>query len=400
MLPVAEAKRRVLESAAPVGREYVPLDQAAGRVLGAPLSATSDQPPRSVSAMDGYAVRTADIGTLPVRLRVAVSVAAGQLATEILAPGEAARIFTGAPVPEGSDCVVIQENCRRDGDYVVVEKGRAVSGQFIRPRGLDFANGDTLLSVGRILTARDIGLAAAMNRSKIPVRRRPRILILATGDELVQPGQIPGPSQIVNSNSFALGALLERLGADPICLGIARDNAAALVEKFAAVGQADLLVTIGGASVGEHDLIQSVLTSLGMSLDFWKIAMRPGKPLLFGRWKHIPVMGLPGNPVSVIVLALVLIAPMIDQMLGLPERIAPRRARLGIDLAGNDERQDYLRARIDHDADGEWVMPSPKQDSSILSLLAQADCLAIRPPHAPPARRGEPLEILAFPPGV
>jgi molybdopterin molybdotransferase len=278
---------------------------------------------------------------------------------------------------------------------VTVREG-APAGTFIRPAGLDFVAGAVGLTAGRRLTARDIGLAAAMNHPWLRVRRRPRVAILATGDEIVRPGDPIGPNQIVSSNALALSALIKSVGGDPIMLGIAPDESVALRRMAAGAQGADLLVTTGGASVGDHDLVRSGLASDGLALDFWSIAMRPGKPLMFGRLGAVPLLGLPGNPVSSLVCGMVFLKPALEALLGLARVQEPRQtARLATDLKANDQRQDYLRARLQVDADDvRQVLPFPRQDSSMLSPLAQADCLVVRPPHAPAARAGTPVEII------
>ena len=305
------------------------------------------------------------------------------------------RIFTGAPVPAGADAIVIQEDVDAEGARILVREG-AAPGTYVRPAGLDFAAGDRGIARGRRLTPRDIGLAAAMNWPWLRVTRRPRVAILATGDEVVMPGEPIAPSQIVSSNGLALAAFVAACGGEPLPLGIVADDRAALAAMAAGARGADLLVTTGGASVGDHDLVRSALGDQGLELDFWRIAMRPGKPLLFGRLGSTPVLGLPGNPVSSLVCATIFLKPALDLMLGLPPADAtPRTARLGCDLAANDRRQDYLRARLVRDDSGRLVAtPFPVQDSSMLSRLAWADCLVLRAPLAPPARAGDEVEII------
>ena len=396
MIPVADAVARIAGAFSPLPAETVPLAAARGRVLAADIVARVTQPPFAVSAMDGYAARAADIAHPPATLRQVGSVPAGARFTGTLGPGETVRIFTGAPVPDGADTIVIQENARADGGAVTVQ-ARAPAGRYIRPAGLDFRAGEVGVAAGRRLDARAIGLAAAMNRPWLSVRRRPRIALLATGDEIVMPGEPVGENQIVSSNTHALRAVVEGCGGEATDLGIARDDAESLARRAAGARGADLLVTTGGASVGEHDLIRSALEGAGLTLDFWKIAMRPGKPLMFGTVGSTRLLGLPGNPVSTLVCALVFLRPAIARMLGADEGGAPvtRRARLGADVAENDERQDYLRAALGHDGDGALVAtPFAKQDSSMLSLLVKAQCLVVRPPHAPAAPRGQTVEIV------
>jgi molybdopterin molybdotransferase len=398
VISVDEALGRILAGLAdrtPVAAEDILLSDGLGRVLAEDVRARVTQPPAAMSAMDGWAVRAADVATVPATLRRIGAVPAGARFDGQVGPGETVRIFTGAPVPDGADAIVIQEDADQDGDRVVVREG-AATGTYIRPAGLDFVAGAVGLTAGRRLTARDIGLAAAMNHPWLRVRRRPRVAILATGDEIVRPGDPIGPNQIVSSNALALSALVRSVGGDPIMLGIAPDESAALRRMAAGAQGADLLVTTGGASVGEHDLVRSGLAADGLELDFWSIAMRPGKPLMFGRLGAVPLLGLPGNPVSSLVCGMVFLKPALEALLGLARAQEPRQtARLATDLKANDRRQDYLRARLQLDADdGRQVIPFAKQDSSMLSPLAQADCLVVRPPHAPAAPAGTPVEII------
>ena len=396
MHSVEEARTRIVAAFAAIGVEQVALADGLGRVLAEDLAARVDQPPVAVSAMDGYAVRAADVAGLPATLAVVGMSAAGGVYRGTLGAGQAVRIFTGAPVPDGADAIVMQENTRADGDRVTVREGSAPAGRFIRPAGLDFRSGQIGLRSGRRLTARDLGLAAAMNWPWLKVRRRPRVAILATGDEVVMPGEPMGPSQIASSNSLALGAFVTACGGEPVQLGIAPDDRAALGRMAAGAIGMDLLLTTGGASVGDHDLIQEVLGAQGFALDFWKIAMRPGKPLIFGRIGPTPVLGLPGNPVSGLVCATLFLRPAMAAMLG--EVSAPEPAETALLAAGlpaNDERQDYLRATLARDAQGRATARAfERQDSSMLANLAHADCLIVRPPPAPAAKAGEPVEIL------
>jgi molybdopterin molybdotransferase len=396
MLSVEEARHRIVAAFAPLGVEQVSLADALGRVLAEDVASRVNQPPVAVSAMDGYAVRAADVATLPATLKVVGYAAAGGGHEGTVGAGEAVRIFTGAPVPAGADAIVIQENTKADGTLVTVQDGTAPAGRFIRPAGLDFKAGQVGLAAGRRLTARDVGLAAAMNRPWLKVRRKPRVAILATGDEVVMPGEPLGPSQIASSNSLALGAFVTACGGEPVQLGIAPDDREVLGSMAAGALGMDLLLTTGGASVGDHDLIQEVLGAQGFSLDFWKIAMRPGKPLIFGRIGPTPVLGLPGNPVSGIVCATLFLRPALAAMLGetaLPE--PHETARLAADLPHNDERQDYLRATLSRDDQGRpLVRAFDRQDSSMLATLAHADCLIVRAPRAPAAKAGDTVEIV------
>jgi molybdopterin molybdotransferase len=404
LIPVEEALARILAAFAPLPAEQVALADALGRVLAEPVVARRTQPPADVSAMDGYAVRSADVRRAPVSLcRIGESPAGGAF-DGVVGAGEAVRIFTGAPVPEGADCIVIQEDTEADGARVTVNEA-GVAGRHIRKAGLDFREGETGLSAGRLLSARDIALAAAMDRPWLSVRRRPRVAVLATGDEVVMPGDPIGPHQIVSSNTLALAALIEASGGEPVLLGIAPDRAEALAAMAAGARGHDLLVTTGGVSVGEHDLVRQALGDRGFDLDFWRIAMRPGKPLLFGSLAGTPVLGLPGNPVSSFVCALVFLRPALGAMLGADLDAGSgglrRLARLAAPLAANDRRQDYMRARLARDDDGALVAEAfAAQDSSMLSLLARADGLIVRAPHAPAAAAGETVEALLFPGGL
>ncbi len=397
MIPVEEARRRILGALAPTAPETVPLASAGGRVLARPVHARLTQPPADVSAMDGYAVRAADAKEGAV-LRVTGSAPAGRPFAGAVGAGEAVRIFTGAILPEGADAVLLQEDAEAAEDRVRV--GETVRpARWIRRRGLDFEEGELLLPAGRRMTARDVGLAAAANHPWLSVHRRPRIGILATGDEIALPGEPVPPGGIVSSNAHALAALARANGGEPLVLPIAPDDRAAIAEAATAARGCDLLVTTGGASVGEHDLVQSALGPEGFALDFWRIAMRPGKPLIWGRLGQTPLLGLPGNPVSALVCGVVFLLPALGRLAGLPEEAAPRtaRARLGADLPENDRRFDFLRARVEKTAEGELVaLPFPVQDSSMLKTLARADALVLRPPRAPPATAGEKVEIIAL----
>jgi len=400
MLSVKEATDRILSAFTPLGPEVVSLDQALGRVLSTPVTARLAHPPQAVSAMDGYAVRSVDVQQLPVRLKVVEAIAAGALPVRAIGANEAARIFTGAALPQGADAIVIQENTEKDGDHVrIVDGGAAIKGRHIRVAGNDFAEGQLGIPAGRRLTPSDIGLAAAMNWPWLTVTRKPRVAIISTGNELVQPGETVAPGQIIASNGFALAAFVTQSGGEAIHLGIARDEESALADLIDRAAGADLLLTSGGASVGEHDLVQGVLKSKGMALDFWKIAMRPGKPLMFGTLGTakgaLKVIGLPGNPVSAIVTSTLFVGPAIARMLGESE-VGPRivKARLAIDLPANDLRQDYLRSSVVEDETGFLATPFGKQDSAMLSALSRSGGLVIRPPHAPAAKAGAEVEMV------
>jgi len=396
MLAVAEAVAKVVSGFTRLPAEQVGIADAAGRVLAEDVAARTTQPPADVSAMDGYAVRATDVPTVPVTLRRIGESAAGAGFAGTVGTGEAARIFTGAPVPTGADAIVIQEDTETDGETVVIREV-PTPGRWIRRAGLDFAAGDVLLRAGQVLSPRHIGLAAAMNVPWLMVRRRPRVAIVATGNEVVMPGDPLGPDQIVSSNSLAVAATVTALGGTPQNLGIARDDADSLRQLVEGASGADLLVTIGGASVGDYDLVGQVLGDKGLDLGFYKVAMRPGKPLIFGSLGETAVLGLPGNPVSVGVTSLVFLKPAMQVMLGIDEDEALATALLGRDLAANDQRQDYLRAKLSRNGDGSTVAtPFEAQDSSILALFAAADCLVVRAPHAPPVKAGERVDVLTL----
>jgi len=398
-IPVAEALARILAGLpGPVAPETVAIAEAAGRTLAEAVRATRTQPPFPASAMDGYAVRAADIATCPATLRIVGTSAAGHGFTGTLEAGEAVRIFTGAPVPEDADAILIQENAEAEDGRVVARESVA-AGRFVRPSGLDFRAGDTLLHPGETLDARRTALAAAAGHARLTVRRRPRVAILATGDELVAPGEPARWDQIVASNTLAVAALAREAGAETLDLGIVGDTLEALEEALtrAVAARADILVTLGGASVGDHDLVQSALTRQGLELGFWRVALRPGKPLMHGRLGATTVIGLPGNPVSSIVCGLLFVVPAIRALLGDPRAGEDRSepATLGQDMPANDGRQDYLRARLDTAPDRlPIVHPENRQDSSMLSVLGQAEALLIRAPHAPTAAAGAPCRIL------
>jgi molybdopterin molybdotransferase len=396
LLPVPDALARVLDGAAPLPAEHVPLAQAEGRVLAEDLTALRTQPPDDVSAMDGYAVRGEDVASAPVRLRLVGEVAAGRPLAATLKAGEAARIFTGGVLPPGTDTVVIQENTAREGDVVVVNtaSGRAKN---VRVAGLDFRQGDVRLKRGRRLTGRDVSLAASMNHATLAVHRRPKVAVVATGDELVPPGIEPGPGQIVHSNAFTMAAVARQAGAEVIDLGILPDRLEETIAGFRRARDlgADVLVTAGGASVGDYDLVQPALAAEGVTLSFWKIAMRPGKPMMFGLLKGMRVLGLPGNPVSAYVCSVLFVAPLIRQLTGRSDLTPPvEQGILGRDLPQNDEREEYMRATLAL-RDGTWVVtPFPNQDSSMLVPLAAADCLMIRERHAPAAKAGSSCQFV------
>ena len=398
LMPVSEALQRVLDDAPPLGIETAPLADALGRVLAEDLAAKRTQPPADVSAMDGYAVRANDVAQAPATLKLIGEVAAGHPFEGAVGPGEAARIFTGGLVPDGADCVVIQEVTRRDGEHVVIERS-AIRGRNIRRKGIDFSAGDVLLSRGTRLNDRDLMLAASMNYADVPVHRQPKVAVIGTGDELVPPGTEPEAGEIVYSNGFALTALAHSEGAEARDFGIARDRIESIVEKLreARVWGADVLVTTGGASVGEHDLVQRALRAEGLDLSFWRVALRPGRPMMHGRLGELHVLGVPGNPVSSYVCSFLFLVPLIRKLSGRADLEHVREtARLGRDLPANDEREDYLRASLTQGPDGPVATPVTSQDSSLMAPLSRAGCLVIRPARAPAASAGSLCSILKF----
>jgi len=400
MISVAVALAKVLAGIKEVSAEQVSLSDALGRVLSEDITARLMHPPADVSAMDGYAVRAEDVAKVPVTLKQIGESQAGSGLDGTVGVGETARIFTGAPLPAGADAIVIQEDTETDGDAITMKEAVPL-GKFVRPAGMDFKEGDVLLKAGQVLSARAVGLAGAMNVPHLNVRRRPRIAFLSTGDELVMPGEPVGPNQIINSNAIAMGAYVQALGGAPDNLGIARDTEESLRQVLVGAAGADLLVTMGGASVGDYDLVQKVLGERGMDLSFYKVAMRPGKPLIFGTLRGgtlagIAVLGLPGNPVSAGVTAAIFLRAAMEKMLGIPENTGPAAtAVLSSDLGKNGWRQDYMRGRLSHDKDGNLMAtPFEAQDSSMQARLAEAGCLIVRAPEAPPAKKGERVEII------
>ncbi len=400
LMPVPDALAAILSGSDALPEEMVALDLAHRRVLARDLAALRTQPPQAMSAMDGYAVRAADAGQTGARLKVIGEIAAGRPFDRVVGPGEAARIFTGGVVPDGADAVIIQEDTAVEGDDIVITEATS-PGRHIRRAGVDFRQGDVLLRAGSRLTDRDLSLAAAMNYPRLPVHRQPKVALLATGDELVMPGETPGPGQIVYSNGYALRALARAEGADVIDLGIAADTLAATTSgiRRARDAGADVLITTGGASVGDHDLVKSALDAEGVAMAFWRIAMRPGKPLMHGRLGAMRVIGLPGNPVSSYVCAFLFLVPLIRKLCGRTSiHHTSESALLGHELAANDQRQDYLRARILTRDDGAVIAtPVTQQDSSLLGNLAAAQALLVRLPFAPAAKAGSSCDILRLP---
>jgi molybdopterin molybdotransferase len=394
MISIEEARQRILAGLRPTPAEIVALADAWGRVTAAPVVARLTQPPADVSAMDGYALRAED-GTEGSVLRVTGSAPAGHPFEGHVGPGDAVRIFTGSIVPAGADAILLQEDATRSGETVQVNE-TVRAGRHIRRAGQDFAAGDEVVPMGRRMTVRDIGLAAAANHPWLTVHRRPCIAVLATGDEIALPGEPLPPGGIVSSNSHALAALVRAAGGDPVVLPVARDDLSSIAAVADAAATSDMLLTTGGASVGDHDLVIEGLTSRGMEVDFWKIAMRPGKPLVFGRLGAVPVIGLPGNPVSALVCSILFVLPALARMSGLPDDRPPVSAAvLGAPLRANDGRADHLRATLSRGPAGEWVAtPFPVQDSAMLRRLALADALILRAPHAPPLPPGAAVEVI------
>jgi molybdopterin molybdotransferase len=396
LISVAEALAHVTAGLSPLDAELVAVEAARGRVLAEDLAARLTQPPFDASAMDGFAVRADDLRALPVRLKVIGTAFAGGGFDGEVGPGQAVRIFTGARLPLGADTVVIQEDTSLEGDDVTIKEAEAH--RHIRPRGQDFRQGEMLLRRGTRLGVRDLMLAAAMNHAQLPVHRRPKVAILSTGDEVVPPGTEPSPDQIIASVGVGLAALIEEQGGEAMTLGIAKDTPESIVTLLSTGGAADMLVTIGGASVGERDLVAAALHAEGFDLVFQKIAMRPGKPLLFGRKGSQRVLGLPGNPVSALVTATVFLLPMLRGMLGLDSPDGRRgliEAILDGDIAANGPREHYLRAVSAWTTRGErLVRPLPAQDSSLMADFARADCLIVLAPNAPALASGEQVSVL------
>ncbi len=395
MLSVRDAHARVIAAFSALPSETVSVAEAAGRVLAVSPKARLTQPPTDLSAMDGYAVRAADVPAAPATLTLVGQAPAGGSYDQVLRPGEAVRIFTGGPLPMGADSIVIQEDTKADGTNITILEAPRL-GRHVRKAGLDFSVGDTPLEVGRTLTTRDLALAAAMNHPWLSVRRKPRVAILSTGDELVMPGEPVGRNQIVSSSGIAVAALVRGWGGEPTLFDIARDDARLIESCIEAGAQHDLLITLGGASVGDHDLVQGALKAQGFGMDFWKIAMRPGKPLMFAARDRARVLGLPGNPVSTMVCALLFMKPALERMMGQPgDLVRTQPAHLAVDVKQNDQREDYVRARLARASDGTLTVdPHPVQDSSMLSVLAACDGLMIRPPHDHARKAGDVVQVV------
>lgn len=398
LLSVDEARHRILSGVQILSQETISLQNAQGRLLARALSARRTQPPVDVSAMDGYALRTEDLAK-PNGLRLIGESAAGHGFEGLLGEGETVRIFTGAPVPKGADAVLLQENALCSEDGMIHPRESVLSGENIREKGLDFSEGQAALTAGSILGPAELALAAAMNHAEVPVVRRPRIAIMASGDELILPGKNPGPSQIIACNSFAVAGLARDAGGDVIDLGLFKDD---LEQLQLGISQAralkvDILVTLGGASVGDHDLLRPALLEQGMKLDFWRIAMRPGKPLIYGSLGDMRILGLPGNPVAAFVCSLVFLCPLIRAMQGDPQasEVQMEPAIIGLDLPANKSRRDYMRASLTRDAENRLIAtPQPLQDSSLLTELTQSQALLVREAGASALMKGDPCSVI------
>lgn len=398
MISVEAALEKITAAFSPLASEWVALANARNRVLAKDLLAPRDQPHQAISAMDGYAVRATDLEPGTATLTLVGEAPAGGRFEQMVNPGETVRIFTGGPIPSGADAVALQENAEANGDQIRLT-GKVEPGTFVRPAGLDVKKGEVTLKAGTMLTARDLGLAAVLNKVWLPVRRRPRIALLATGDELVRPGEALGPDRIVTSNSVTLAAMIEAWGGTAIDLGIIPDQPDAFALVMPELVDVDLIVTLGGASVGERDLVRQTLGEEGLTLDFWKIAMRPGKPLMFGEIKGVPLLGLPGNPVSSGVCAVLFVRAIMNSLQGLDPNPPEIPAILAVSLDANDQRQEYLRASTKKRDDGLLeVTPAARQDSAMFAVFARADCLIKRRPFAEKAAKGSLVSTIPLSP--
>ncbi|WP_028744502.1 gephyrin-like molybdotransferase Glp [Rhizobium mesoamericanum] len=403
MLPVAEAQDRLLSRAKPVRTiETVSLPEAEGRVLAADVKAKLTQPPFDASAMDGYALRRDDAPEPGAELRLIGISSAGHGFEGVIGKSETVRIFTGAPVPSGADSVLLQEDTEKiEGGICTTFPVRL--GQHIRPRGQDFVEGEVVLKAGTALDFSRLTVAAGMNHATLEVWRKPVVALLSTGDELLPPGSLPGPAQIIASSTFGIAALARKAGAEVLDLGIVPDDKAAISAAIERAMQAevDVIVTLGGASVGDHDLVQATLLASGMKLDFWRIAMRPGKPLMVGSLGEVHVLGLPGNPVSSLVCGLLFLEPLIRKLASLPPVRRNATVEADATLRANDQRQDYVRATLSRSSAGVLAAkPFVKQDSSMMKIFAEADCLIVRPPHAPELHAGSPCPVMLLRPDL
>ena len=394
LLSVRDAHARVIAAFDKLPAETVSVADAAGRVLANPAKARLTQPPADLSAMDGYAVRAEDVPAAPSTLTLVGQAPAGGSYDHALKPGETVRIFTGGPLPMGADAIVIQEDTKAEGNKITILEAPRI-GRHIRKAGLDFSVGDAPFPAGRQLTTRDVALAAAMNLPWLSVHRKPRVAILSTGNELVLPGEPVGRNQIISSSGIAVAALVRAWGGEPTLFDIARDEEKLIQDAIAAGAQHDLLITLGGASVGDHDLVQAALKAQAFTMDFWRIAMRPGKPLMFAAKDRARVLGLPGNPVSTLVCALLFMKPAMERMLGQPGDLPPTvPATLAVDVKQNDSREDYVRSRLARTAEGLTVEPHPVQDSSMLSVMAWCSGLMIRPPFDSARKAGDTVQVI------
>ena len=394
MIPVEHAQKIIRDAIQPLGTETISLSLALGRVLAETPTARIAHPAHTVSAMDGYAVRAEDVPSVPSDLEIIGESAAGHPFQGKVSAGQTVRIFTGAHVPSGADTIVLQEDVDRDGDTISIRE--IEPGRHIRPKAQDFAEGDTILNPPLRLSPRHIGLLSAADKPWLQVYRKPRVAILSTGDEIVLPGEPRGPNQIVSANGPALAAFVSAKGGIPVHLGVVEDDKNALTAIANAAKDCDLVVTSGGVSVGDRDLVRIAFGDAGLDVEFHKIAMRPGKPLMFGKLGDTPMLGLPGNPVSALVCALLFLGPAIDRLLGLPGTSPhPHIATLTTDLSGNGSRQEYMRAVTSHNDDGTLtVTPIFTQDSSMIGALANADALIMRPVNAPAAKTEEAVPVL------
>lgn len=394
LLPVDEALSRILKEAPKTQIINLPLHEADGYALATHVAATRTQPPFSASAMDGYAVRHKDLA-LDKSLKVIGESAAGHKFNGIFGPDNAVRIFTGAPLPDGADTILIQEDANRDGN-MITPREIPKHGLYVRPAGMDFAANEKLLDAGFVLNFRSLSIAAAMNHPTLPVHKKPIVGIISNGDELVYPGEVPSDDQIIASNAFGVASLVRAAGGEPIDFGIARDNTSDIVNAFDRAQSAgcDVLVTLGGASVGDHDLIKPALSEKGVTLDFWKIAMRPGKPFMFGKLSDMLMLGMPGNPVSSLVCSLLFLRPLLLKMQGRDPAYELDRAIVATPIPQNTLRPAYLRAHAEK-KDGTWMVDTfAQQDSSILSVLAKSNCLVLRDSYAAPAKTGDACTIM------
>jgi molybdopterin molybdotransferase len=395
-LSVEEALAKILEGAkGPLAVEDAPLSQAFGRTLAKDLAARRTQPPKALSAMDGYALRAAEAAG---PLKVIGESAAGRGFAGVCGPGEAVRIFTGAPLPDGADAVLIQEDARRNGDAVSAT-APVEPGKNVRVAGIDFRAGDAILRQGRRLSPADVALAASADHATLPLARPPRVGVLATGDELVAPGFPRGPDQIVASNSYAVLGLIAACGGEAVDLGLCGDQTDAIEAAIAGAQRQkiDVLVTIGGASVGDHDLVRGALAREGMALNFWRVNMKPGKPLIHGHIGPMTVLGLPGNPVSAVVCGELFLKPLIRALCGDPQAGADRSepAFTAKALKAGGPRREYLRATLAYDAEGRLLAtPQPDQDSSLNRVLSQSEALLIRDSGASACAAGAPVRVL------